>query len=89
MQGKKLAISEIWLYGDGGPKFGVHLQSYRRPSAHAAMHPLCHECYRNAFSSESLPWLLILLHGHSERKGINTRTPTDLTWTKNEPLSAA
>ena len=75
----------IWGWG---PKFRVHVQTCRRPFAHAVMHPLCHECYRIAFSCESLPWL-VFLHANSETKGINTRTPPSLTETKNEPTSAA
>ena len=32
----------------------------------------CHECDRLAFSSELLPGLLVFLHGHIEKKDINT-----------------
>ena len=89
MRGNQLVVLDIFLDGDVNPKRSVLSQMYRRHSAHAVMHPLCHDSYKIAFSSESLPWLLGLLYGHSETNSIDTKTLPSITWTENDSVSVA
>ena len=71
VQGKKPDVSGTWLQ-----YMGMGVQNEVFPYRHATdLHMLlythlCHECYRTAFSSKSLPHLLVFLHDHSETHNV-------------------
>ena len=52
VQEEILATYKNGLNGDKGPKYSFRPRPHERPSSHAVMLPLRHECYIMAFSSD-------------------------------------